>query len=336
MAQRSSGLLEPYRRKRDFSRTPEPDGSGTGKSSAGKFAELSFVTQKHAATRLHYDFSLELGGVLKSWALTKGPSLNPADKRLAVRTEDHPLAYGSFEGVIPDGYGAGTVMIWDPGEWIPKGDPHAGFFEKGSRKFGLKGERLTGGWALMRMKARSSRDRENWLLIKQRNDAADEANDPRATWTRRITTGQDFPGIKAAAAQGKGGMLRAAQAPVFPAFVKPQLATMRDAPPDGDDWLHEMKFDGYRIQALLSAGRVKLMTRNGKDWTGRYPEVSAALSKIAVRSAISTTNWSRWMKKDAAALPRCRPSPMTAPARISPIMRSICWRWAARACGKNL
>src|SRR3990167_2778402 len=141
MAERSSDLLETYRKKRDFSRTPEPDGSAKGKrGKRKKAAKLSFVIQKHDATRLHYDFRLELDGVLKSWAVTKGPSLNPADKRLAVRTEDHPLDYGAFEGVIPDGYGAGTVMLWDAGEWIPREDPHEGL-KKGSLKFDLKGKR---------------------------------------------------------------------------------------------------------------------------------------------------------------------------------------------------
>ncbi|MEH6487933.1 DNA ligase D [Hyphomonas oceanitis] len=281
MAKRSDDLLETYRKKRDFSRTPEPDGSQAAKRKGQK---LSFVIQKHEATRLHYDFRLELDGVLKSWAVTKGPSLNPADKRLAVRTEDHPLDYGQFEGVIPDGYGAGTVMLWDQGEWIPRVDPHEGF-EKGSLKFELKGERLTGGWALVLMKGKRSKKRENWLLIKERDDAIDEEHDPRETWTQSVTTGHNFDEIEAAAARGKAGMLRQEEEPEFPNFIKPQLATLREAPPSGEDWLHELKFDGYRIQALLSGRRVKLMTRNGKDWTERYPDIAAALSKFNVQSA---------------------------------------------------
>lgn len=285
MAARSEDLLETYRSKRDFSRTPEPDGSARKKRAKSRKPKLSFVIQKHDATRLHYDFRLELDGVLKSWAVTKGPSLNPADKRLAVRTEDHPFEYGSFEGVIPDGYGAGTVMLWDEGEWIPREDPHEGL-RKGSLKFDLKGKRLTGGWALVLMKAKSKKGRENWLLIKERDDAVDEDNDPRETWTDSVTTGQDFEEIEAAAAQGKAGMLRKDDNPKFPAFVKPQLATLRDAPPEGDDWLHELKFDGYRIQALLAGRRVKLITRNGHDWTDKYPAIATALSKIDVSSAI--------------------------------------------------
>jgi bifunctional non-homologous end joining protein LigD len=285
MAARSSDLLETYRKKRDFSRTPEPDGSKSSKKGKRNSGKLSFVIQKHDATRLHYDFRLELDGVLKSWAVTKGPSLNPADKRLAVRTEDHPLDYGSFEGVIPDGYGAGTVMLWDEGEWIPREDPHEGL-KKGSLKFDLNGKRLTGGWALVLMKAKSSKDRENWLLIKERDDAVDEDHDPRETWTESVTTGHDFEEIEAAAAQGKAGMLRKADDPKFPTFVEPQLASLRDAPPEGDDWLHELKFDGYRIQALLAGRRVKLITRGGKDWTHKYPAIATALSKVDVDSAI--------------------------------------------------
>ena len=281
MAKRSDDRLETYRKKRDFSRTPEPDGSEVAKRKGKK---LSFVIQKHEATRLHYDFRLELDGVLKSWAVTKGPSLNPADKRLAVRTEDHPLDYGNFEGVIPDGYGAGTVMLWDQGEWIPRVDPHEGL-AKGTLKFELKGERLTGGWALVLMKSKSRKKRESWLLIKERDDAVDEEHDPRETWTESVTTGHNFDEIEAAAAQSKAGMLREKEEHEFPDFVKPQLATLRDTPPSGEGWLHELKFDGYRIQALLSGHHVKLTTRNGKDWTERYPDIAAALSKLNVRSA---------------------------------------------------
>ena len=156
--------LEEYSRKRDFKKTPEPP---PGRIKASQ-KELSYLIQKHDATRLHYDFRLELDGVLLSWAVTKGPSLNPADKRLAVRTEDHPLSYGTFEGTIPQGeYGGGTVMMWDEGTWEPKGDPRAGL-EKGHLSFVLHGERLKGGWGLIRM--RGDGKRENWLLVKE-NDA---------------------------------------------------------------------------------------------------------------------------------------------------------------------
>ena len=158
--------LEEYRRKRDFKKTPEPP---PGRIKTRK-EELSYLIQKHDATRLHYDFRLELDGVLLSWAVTKGPSLNPADKRLAVRTEDHPLSYGTFEGTIPQGeYGGGTVMMWDEGTWEPKGDPRAGL-KKGHLSFVLHGERLKGGWGLIRM--RGDGKRENWLLVKENDDEA--------------------------------------------------------------------------------------------------------------------------------------------------------------------
>src|SRR4051794_4588725 len=169
----SDMALEEYKRKRDFQKTPEPS-PGRVLASAEK---LSYLIQKHDATRLHYDFRLELDGVLLSWAVTKGPSLDPADKRLAVRTEDHPLSYGAFEGTIPKGqYGGGTVMLWDQGSWEPKGDPHAGL-KKGHLSFILHGKRLKGGWNLIRM--RGNEKRENWLLIKEKDaDARLDGTDP--------------------------------------------------------------------------------------------------------------------------------------------------------------
>ena len=285
MARSGTDTLKKYREMRDFSRTPEPSGkTGAKRKKSAKASNLSFVIQKHDATRLHYDFRLELDGVLKSWAVTKGPSLNPADKRLAVRTEDHPIDYGSFEGVIPDGYGAGTVMLWDQGEWIPREDPHEGL-KKGSLKFDLKGKRLKGGWALVLMKAKSSKDRENWLLIKERDDEADEKHDPRETWDVSVTTERGFDEIEEAAARGDSAILGEDETPDFPNFIEPQLATLRDEPPAGDDWLHELKFDGYRIQALIAGHQVRLITRNGKDWTGRYPTVASALAGLKVKSA---------------------------------------------------
>lgn len=280
MAKGATDTLETYRQKRDFSRTPEPE----GKTGRAKKTKLSFVIQKHDATRLHYDFRLELDGVLKSWAVTKGPSLDPSDKRLAVRTEDHPLDYGSFEGVIPDGYGAGTVMLWDQGEWVPREDPHEGL-KKGALKFDLKGQRLKGGWALVLMKDRSRKGRENWLLIKEKDEEADRDNDPRDTWQTSVTTERNFKDIEQAAAQGKSGVLGEKDKPGFPDFVEPQLAKLRDDPPEGEEWVHELKFDGYRIQALIAGHQVRLITRNGKDWTERYPAIAAALATLDVKSA---------------------------------------------------
>lgn len=282
MAKPSADTLKTYREKRDFSRTPEPDGSGRRK--AGQKGKLSFVIQKHDATRLHYDFRLELDGVLKSWAVTKGPSLDPADKRLAVRTEDHPLDYGDFEGVIPDGYGAGTVMLWDQGEWIPREDPQEGL-KKGSLKFDLKGQRLKGGWALVLMKNNSTKEKQNWLLIKEKDGEADRKSDPRKTWQTSVTTDRDFQAIEEAAISGEASILGEDEDPDFPDFVKPQLATLRDDPPSGNEWIHELKFDGYRVQALIAGHQVRLLTRNGKDWTDRYPAVAKALAGLDVKTA---------------------------------------------------
>ncbi|WP_084400010.1 non-homologous end-joining DNA ligase [Henriciella aquimarina] len=200
MPRRNKDTLDTYRQKRDFSTSPEPDGKASkkAKTSSGK-ETLAYAIQKHDATRLHYDLRLELDGVLKSWAITKGPSLNPSDKRLAVRTEDHPLDYGGFEGVIPEGYGAGTVMLWDRGGWVPHGDPHKGL-EEGVLKFELKGERLKGGWALIRMKTDDSK--ENWLLVKERDEHADEERDPRTAWQASVVSGRDFEEIAEAADAG--------------------------------------------------------------------------------------------------------------------------------------
>lgn len=283
MARADADNLKTYREKRDFTRTPEPDGSKSKRSNS-KNGALSFVIQKHDASRLHYDFRLELDGVLKSWAVTKGPSLNPSEKRLAVRTEDHPLDYGSFEGVIPDGYGAGTVMLWDQGEWEPREDPYKGL-EKGSLKFNLKGARLKGGWALVLMKNNSTKGKQNWLLIKEKDDEADRKSDPRKTWQTSVTSDRGFEEIEEAAAAGDAGILGEDEAPDFPDFVEPQLAKLRDDPPSGDEWLHELKFDGYRIQALIAGHQVRLITRNGKDWTDRYPAVAKALAALEVETA---------------------------------------------------
>lgn len=186
----SQGALTSYHHKRNFGATPEPRGK------VAKSAGRSFVIQKHDATRLHFDFRLELDGVLKSWAVTRGPSLDPSQKRLAVRVEDHPLDYGGFEGTIPEGqYGGGTVMLWDKGTWEPEGDPHNGL-KKGKLSFILKGKRLKGGFTLVRMRKGSGKSaRENWLLIKQRDDEADEKLDPVETWQKSVATKRSMEGI---------------------------------------------------------------------------------------------------------------------------------------------
>lgn len=199
MATTPANSLGSYHHKRNFAATPEPKGR------VAKKQGRSFVIQKHDASRLHFDFRLELDGVLKSWAVTRGPSLDPAEKRLAVRVEDHPLDYGGFEGTIPKGqYGGGTVMLWDKGEWEPEGDPHAGL-RKGKLSFILKGKRLKGGFTLVRM--RRDRDgrsaRENWLLIKQRDKEASKDIDPVETWQRSVATRRSMAGIAKAGGQAR-------------------------------------------------------------------------------------------------------------------------------------
>jgi bifunctional non-homologous end joining protein LigD len=182
-----SGLSE-YRARRNFSRTPEPSGR------VGKRQGRLYVVQKHDATRLHFDFRLELDGVLKSWAVTRGPSLDPAQKRLAVRVEDHPVEYGDFEGTIPEEqYGGGTVMLWDRGTWTPEGDPHEGL-RKGKLSFMLSGSRLNGGFTLVRMRGNKG-GRENWLLIKQKDEMADPDVDPVERWQRSVLTRRGMKGI---------------------------------------------------------------------------------------------------------------------------------------------
>ncbi|GGD01079.1 DNA ligase D [Aquisalinus flavus] len=284
--------LQTYHEKRDFGKTPEPKGKVSRKK--GNL----YMVQKHDATRLHFDLRLELDGVLKSWAVTKGPSLDPSVKRLAVRTEDHPVDYGDFEGVIPSGYGKGTVMLWDTGSWEAQEDPHEGL-KKGSLKITLKGERLKGGFALVRMKSKKGEKRENWLLIKERDGTQNEDLDPVAEWTDSVKTGRDFDGI-----EENGPTLKEAQtgtkrkkdseklsaksspkpagksAASLPAFIEPQLATLGEEPPEGEDWLHEIKYDGYRLIACWAKGSAKLYTRSGKDWTGKYPVIADAFAAL--------------------------------------------------------
>src|SRR5689334_13491633 len=279
--------LEEYRRKRDFRKTPEPAGAAAPHEKPG--ARLSFVIQKHAARRLHYDFRLELDGVLKSWAVPKGPSLDPGEKRLAVHVEDHPLDYGAFEGVIPEGeYGGGTVLLWDRGVWVPLNQDPEEAYRKGSLKFTLNGEKLHGNWALVRMggKAASER-RENWLLIKERdNEAVPHSGDAVvADNPLSVASGRSLDAIAAdrdwvwhsnrddnepapARARPLADLPGARQGRV-PDGLKPQLATLSDKPPEGDEWLHEIKYDGYRLFACITDGKVGLITRGGLDWTAK-------------------------------------------------------------------
>lgn len=305
--------LETYRKKRNFSVTPEPQGRrapGTG---------TSFVIQKHDATRLHYDFRLEIDGVLKSWAVTKGPSLIPGEKRLAVHVEDHPLEYGGFEGTIPKGeYGGGTVILWDRGTWSPIGDAHRGY-AKGHLDFELHGEKLGGRWHLVRMAGKPREKRENWLLIKGDDDAARTEGDPDILDERpeSVATGRKIedvageePGWSSKTGRirkrrgGRTGAtqpeerpatvsvpqpskIKGAKKAALPDFVEPTLATLVSSAPSGERWLHEIKFDGYRLQARIEAGRVKLLTRSGLDWTKKFGKaVVSALADIPVGTAL--------------------------------------------------
>jgi bifunctional non-homologous end joining protein LigD len=262
--------LARYRAKRDFRETAEP----SGRKRRGKPRRLEFVVQRHAARRLHYDFRLELDGVLKSWAVPKEPVPDPAVKRLAVQVEDHPLEYADFEGTIPPKqYGAGRVAIWDRGHWIPEGDPHAGYRD-GTLKFRLQGKRLKGRWTLVRMRPRDSGKRENWLLIKDRRDdaaTAPERSDPAAP-------------PKSSAEKKLAPLPRGPRAKL-PDFIAPELATLVSDPPSTGHWKYEIKYDGYRIGARIDHGRIALLTRNGIDATARFPGIAHALAKLPVRTA---------------------------------------------------
>ena len=261
--------LEAYRSKRDFKATPEPQGGGRARS-----RQLRFVVQKHWASRLHYDFRLEFGGTMKSWAVPKGPSFDPQDKRMAVQVEDHPISYNTFEGQIPAGhYGAGRVIVWDQGTWSPLGDPATGLSE-GKLKFTLKGHKLAGAWTLVRMHGRGSEKQPPWLLIKER----DEQARPHAEFDVVAEMPDSVRGLAPVAAPAPPAT--AAKA-ALPAKLAPQLATLVDAPPaDLADWLFELKFDGYRLLARCQGRSVQLWTRNGHDWTHRLPELAQALKAL--------------------------------------------------------
>jgi len=324
MRGRKKSGLKTYRAKRRFGVTTEPKGEMTRRRGN------AFVVQKHAARRLHYDLRLELDGVMKSWAVTRGPSLVPGEKRLAVQVEDHPIAYNKFEGTIPQGeYGGGTVMIWDRGHWQPENDPHKGL-AKGHLAFTLEGEKLSGGWHLVRMHRRAGEKRDNWLLIKQHDETERSGRDmdileekplsavtgrtmdeiakgPKKEW-RSNRSKADQPKIRPSKTAKKAPK-RAHSAAIMlmhrtknlsaegdpfagvghatlPAFVAPCLATLSSKAPDSGKWVHEIKFDGYRIQARLDRGKVKLLTRKGLNWTSKFPTVAAAIAKLPAKSAL--------------------------------------------------
>lgn len=310
--------LQRYRSKRDFTKTAEPNG-GRGRSKRAPKAVQGhiFVVQKHSARRLHYDFRLALDGVLKSWAVTRGPSLIPGEKRLAVHVEDHPYDYAGFEGVIPEGqYGAGPVIVWDRGHWLPDGDPHKAL-KKGHLTFTLEGEKLNGRWHLVRMRPREHEKQEPWLLIKADDEAArpKSAKDilkaaPQSVVTGRsiedVEAGKKKPARRTAAARttsaprARGRTKKSAKSAAGPkprrgkkakdgerpGFVEPCLATLVAEPPAGAGWVHEIKFDGYRTEALIEGGKVRFLTRTGLDWTKKFGRLAEVFRTLDLDSAV--------------------------------------------------
>lgn len=282
--------LATYNAKRDFTATREPKGK------VGKGQGNLFIVQKHAATRLHWDLRLEIDGVLKSWAVTKGPSIDPSDKRLAVRTEDHPMSYATFEGTIPKGeYGGGTVMLWDRGSWEPIEGKSAADMADGHLHFILHGERMKGEWLLVRMKPRNGEKRENWLLRKIADAHAGVGDVLVDRELTSVSTGRSMAEIAAdkkvdtlelAAPSTKARRRRKTGASKPPPFQPLQLATLVDAVPSGNDWMHEIKFDGYRALVATGGGDVRVFTRNGKDWTDKFAWLTRHIAALDLPPAL--------------------------------------------------
>jgi bifunctional non-homologous end joining protein LigD len=325
--------LREYQKKRNFSSTPEPSGKQAARGGH------HYVIQKHDATHLHYDFRLELDGVLLSWAVPKGPSLDPADKRLAVQVEDHPLEYRTFEGTIPKGqYGGGTVMVWDQGTWTPEGNARQSLAE-GKLKFVLHGKKLQGRWFLLRLKdggwgGRKSNGKTNWLLMKERDEFArpaakgdvleelpnsaktgrtmEEIAAGRKVWnSNRTSSGKSVGSKKAervvvdrkgtgknkiaggskAVKKSRGkqkdlGKNKGARRAPFPKQIHVQLATLVKEPPDDEGWIHEQKFDGYRMICFVRGGKVRFVSRNTQDWTGKIQSLVPQVAELPVEDAI--------------------------------------------------
>ncbi|MEG3088263.1 DNA ligase D [Sphingomonas sp. PB4P5] len=295
-----------YNAKRDFAKTAEP--AGTLDPGHGN----SFMVQKHDASRLHWDFRLEIDGVLKSWAVTRGPSSDPGQKRLAVRTEDHPLSYATFEGTIPKGeYGGGTVMLWDRGTWSPIKGKSAKDLDKGHLHFVLDGERMKGEWLLIRLKPRGKEKGENWLLRKIDDAEAGGTDALVETGLTSVATGRTMveiaEGKKAKFSPARGGGARSATKGALPKrsvagppppplrgppprareeFREPQLCTLVDTVPTGSQWLHEVKYDGYRALIAVAKGKARVFTRSGLDWTDKFQAIADAAAKLPVKSAL--------------------------------------------------
>jgi len=300
---KKSDPLQAYKAKRNFTITQEPAEGGEENRNA-----RSFVVQKHWATRLHYDFRLELDGTMKSWAVPKGPSFDPKDKRMAVHVEDHPISYNTFEGQIPEHqYGAGKVIIWDKGTWIPIGDPRKGYRD-GNLKFELRGHKLHGQWVLIRMQGKGEK-KQPWLLVKAKDEFArattefsvvDEMPDSVSQLDNR-TDNKDGATKKTAALKAAtssttstrlktkdkkeiGSVPSGASKAALPASLSPQLATLVAAPPGKGDWLYEIKFDGYRIVTRIDGDEIRLITRNGHDWTAKLPTLAKAMAELNISS----------------------------------------------------
>ncbi len=303
--------LTEYKRKRRFDKTPEPP------AKVGGAKGFSYVIQKHAASHLHYDFRLELDGMLLSWAVPKGPCLDPSVKRLAMHVEDHPVRYGEFEGIIPEGeYGGGTVMLWDRGTWEPIGDPRSSY-RQGKLEFRLAGEKLQGEWKLIRTRSPRPAGKEQWLLMKRPDDVAKSlanydilskkpksvvsgrsleeiASDQDRVWTsrsKRISSKKPVRHASRSVVKPKRKAVEAiaikgASKTKLPTRIEVQLATLTKEAPTGDQWLHEIKFDGYRMICRKDGAKVKFISRNHQDWTKRLSTLVSAVQEIDATSAI--------------------------------------------------
>ncbi|HKF52989.1 MAG TPA: DNA polymerase ligase N-terminal domain-containing protein, partial [Candidatus Acidoferrales bacterium] len=279
--------LEEYRKKRHFKETPEPSGK------VGRLRGNRFVVQEHHARRLHYDFRLEVNGVLKSWAVPKGPSLNPADKRLAVQTEDHPLEYGKFEGTIPAGhYGAGEVAIWDSGTFEPEGQMGAAEqIERGELKFILHGKKLNGSFVLVRIRGRRNgdKDKKEWLLIKHRDAAADTSSPAGKVAEPMLPVHAKKHKVDGHVRVDFGKqpqMPEGARKSAMPEIPQVALATLAENPSSDPDWIFEIKWDGIRTIARVDNGKVRLWSRTKRDITPEFPELSAIAGAVNAKEAL--------------------------------------------------